>query len=84
MAKKRLFVSFDFDNDKALKDFIIGQAKHPDTPFEVADASLKEVAPEADWAARAEARIKGSDRVLVMVGAQNKGSNPSLTTCNAR
>lgn len=28
MAKKRVFVSFDFDNDKVLKDFIIGQA-HP-------------------------------------------------------
>jgi len=26
MAKKRVFVSFDFDNDKTLKDFIIGQS----------------------------------------------------------
>jgi hypothetical protein len=27
MPKKKVFVSFDFDNDKTLKDFIIGQAK---------------------------------------------------------
>lgn len=37
MAKKKVFVSFDFDNDKTLKDFIIGQAKLEDSPFEVSD-----------------------------------------------
>jgi len=41
MHKKRVFVSFDFDNDKVLKDFIIGQARLPDSPFEVIDHSLK-------------------------------------------
>jgi hypothetical protein len=68
MAKKRVFVSFDFDNDKVLKDFIIGQSKLPDSPFEVFDTSIKEAAPEKDWLARAETRIKGSNMVLVMVG----------------
>ncbi len=38
--KKRVFVSFDFDNDKKLKDFIIGQSKLSDSPFEVTDHSL--------------------------------------------
>ena len=42
MAKKRVFVSFDFDNDKTLKDFIVGQARLPDSSFEVAAHSLKE------------------------------------------
>ena len=64
MAKKRVFVSFDFDRDKVLKDFIIGQAKLPDSPFEVVDWSMKEAAPQRD----AEARIKRSDIVIVMVG----------------
>jgi hypothetical protein len=41
MAKKPVFVCFDFDNDKTLKDFIIGQSKHTDSPFEVIDCSLK-------------------------------------------
>ncbi len=40
MNKTKVFVSFDFDNDKALKDFIIGQAKNLDSPFEVSDYSL--------------------------------------------
>ncbi|MCX5782442.1 MAG: hypothetical protein NT145_07045 [Elusimicrobia bacterium] len=70
MGKKRVFVSFDFDNDRALKEFIIGQSKLPDSPFEISDASLKEAAPEKDWLERAETKIKGSDLVLVMVGSQ--------------
>jgi hypothetical protein len=68
MAKKRVFVSFDFDNDKILKDFIIGQSRLPDSPFEVIDTSMKEAAPEKDWPDKAETKIKGSDMVLVIVG----------------
>ncbi|MBX3717778.1 MAG: hypothetical protein KF738_17400 [Burkholderiales bacterium] len=68
MAKKRVFVSFDFDNDKALKDFIIGQARLPDSPFEVVDTSLKEAAPMKTWEDKARLAIKRSDLVLVMVG----------------
>lgn len=68
MAKKRVFVSYDYDNDKILKDFIIGQSKLSDSPFEVMDTSLKEEAPERDWLAKAETKIKGSEMVIVMVG----------------
>ena len=45
VSKKKTFVSFDFDNDRVLKDFIIGQARLPDSPFDVVDTSLKEAAP---------------------------------------
>jgi hypothetical protein len=68
MAKKRVFVSFDFDNDKALKDFIIGQARNPDSPFEVIDTSLKEAQPMKTWEDKAREAIRRSDVVLVMVG----------------
>ena len=64
MAKKRIFVSFDFDNDKKLKDFIIGQSRL----LEVIDHSLKEAAPERNWEIKAEAAIKRAEIVLVMVG----------------
>src|SRR5207248_8237772 len=57
MPKTKVFVSFDFDNDKVLKDFIIGQAKLHDSPFEVSDHSLKEAAPERDWEKKARAGI---------------------------
>lgn len=65
---KRVFVSFDFDNDKALKDFIIGQSRLSDSPFSVVDTSLKEAAPMKTWEDKARAAIRRSDCVLVMVG----------------
>lgn len=70
VSKKKVFVSFDFDNDRVLKDFIVGQARLADSPFEVIDHSLKEAAPERDWPLKARAAIKRSDLVLVMVGRQ--------------
>ncbi|HAG09667.1 MAG TPA: hypothetical protein DCK87_08950, partial [Desulfotomaculum sp.] len=66
--RPRVFVSFDFDNDKVLKDFIIGQSKLSDSPFEISDWSMKEAAPQANWEAEARARINRSDMVIVMVG----------------
>ena len=70
MPKTKVFVSFDFDNDKKLKEFIIGQSKNSDSPFEVADWSMKEAAPQRNWEDEAESRIKRSDLVLVMVGPE--------------
>ncbi len=69
MATK-VFVSFDFDNDKTLKEFIIGQAKLPDSPFEVSDYSLKEEAPEKTWEEKARAAISRSDTFIVMLGSK--------------
>lgn len=68
--KTRVFVSFDFDNDRALKDFILGQAKHPDSPFDVSDCSLREAAPERGWEVKARAAIARSQIVLVLVGRE--------------
>lgn len=71
MAKK-VFVSFDFDNDKTLRDFLIGQAKNADSPFEVSDYSLKEEAPEADWLKRAQTAIARSDVFIIMLGSKTR------------
>ncbi len=70
VGKKRVFVSFDFDNDRALKDFIIGQAKLGDSPFSVIDCSLQEAAPMKTWEDKGRQAIVGSDIVVVMVGAR--------------
>lgn len=74
MGKKKVFVSFDFDNDKTLKDFIIGQAKLADSPFEVTDLSLKEAAPEKDWLDKARAAISRSEIFIVMLGPKTKSA----------
>ncbi len=68
MTKKRVFISFDFDNDRVFRDFILGQARLPDPPFEVIDHSLKEAAPERNWEVKARDAIARSDIVIVMVG----------------
>lgn len=78
MAKKRVFVSFDFDNDKILKDFIIGQAKLDDSPFEVSDHSLKEAAPEKDWLDKARAAISRSEVFIVMLGSKTRTASGVL------
>ena len=70
MAKKRVFVSFDFDRDRALKEFIVGQARNGNIDVEIIDTSLKEAAPMATWQQKAEAAIKRSELVVVMVGPQ--------------
>ena len=63
---KRVFVSFDYDYDKTLKDFLIGQAKNPDSPFEIHDWSIKVASP--DWKDKARMRIRASDIVIVICG----------------
>ena len=62
MVKKRVFFSFDYDNDNNLKDLLIGQSKNPDSAFEVSDWS----APS--WEEEAEGRIKRSDQVIIVLG----------------
>ena len=78
MAKKRVFVSFDFDNDKTLKEFIIGQARLTDSPFEVADHSLKESQPEKEWARKARLAISRAEVFIVMLGPQTKRASGVL------
>jgi hypothetical protein len=62
----RIFISFDYDNDSDLKTLLVGQAKNPDSPFEIADWSIKD--PSADWKVKARERIKRSDQVVVICG----------------
>lgn len=78
MAKKKVFISFDFDNDKTIKDFIVGQAKNPDSPFEISDHSLKEAAPEKDWLDRARAAIARADVFIIMLGPKTKSASGVL------
>ncbi|MGC1852368.1 MAG: TIR domain-containing protein [Solirubrobacterales bacterium] len=74
MAKTRVFVSFDFDNDQKLKTFVLAQAKNSDSPFEVENWSLNEPAPQKTWKEKAAKRIARCDVVLVMVGPETHRS----------
>ena len=67
MAKKRAFISFDYDHDRDLKNMLIGQSRNPDSPFEIVDMSIKE-AIDSNWKDNARRRIKGCDVVIVICG----------------
>ena len=75
MAKKKVFISFDFDNDLDLKNLLVGQSKLADSPFEIADYSLKEAAPEKDWEEKALAKIKRSEIVVVIAGPETHSAS---------
>ena len=67
MAKTRVFTSFDFDHDQDLRNLLVGQAKNPDSPFELADWSVKEPMT-GDWKVKVRERIRKVDQVVVICG----------------
>lgn len=66
-TKKRVFISFDFDHDEGAKIMLAGQAKLPDSPFDFADASVKEPLT-GDWKDKVRRRMDNIDVVVVLCG----------------
>lgn len=67
MARARLFISFDYDNDEDLRNLLAGQAKHPDTPFDISDRSIKEPL-SGDWKEKFRRRLGNVDQMAVICG----------------
>lgn len=67
--KKRTFISFDYDydHDHDIKECLVGQARNPDSPFEITDMSIKEPV-SSNWKENAHRRIRGCDVVVVLCG----------------
>jgi len=81
MAKKRVFISFDFDHDEDIKTLLAGQAKHPDSPFDFTDASVK-YHLTGDWKDKVRSRMGNIDIVIVLCGQSThtaKGVADELT-----
>jgi hypothetical protein len=63
----RVFTAFDYDDDESLRNLLVGQSKHEDSPFEMHDWSVKE--PFAgDWKSKVRTRIRSVDQVIVLCG----------------
>ena len=78
---KRVFISFDFDNDEELRNTLVGQAKNPDSPFAIADYSVKEPMTE-NWRKEVRRRIRMTDLTIVICGKHThmaKGVAAELT-----
>ena len=68
MAKTRILTSFDYDHDDDLRTLLVGRSEIANSPFEMADWSVKE-ALSGDWKAKVRTRIRGVDQVIVICGA---------------
>jgi hypothetical protein len=74
MPKMRAFISFDYDHDEGAKNMLAGQAKHPDSPFDFIDASVKEHLP-GDWKEKVRRRISNVDFVIFLCGQETNRAN---------
>ena len=72
-TKTRVFTSFDFDHDEDLRNMLVGQSRNPDSPFEMADWSVKEHMT-GDWKAKVRTRIRSVDQVIVLCGEHTNGA----------
>ena len=71
--KVPVFISFDYANDDDLKTMLVGQAANEDSPFSIADWSIKEESD--DWKEKARTQIKRVDQVIVMCGKHTRHGN---------
>ena len=70
MARKRVFISFDFDHDKDIRGSFVSQAKDQDSPCHIKDGSLKEPVNEKwkKWKKEARELICKADLIIVICG----------------
>jgi hypothetical protein len=71
-TRTRVFISFDYDNDRDLRVMLAGQARKKDAPFAIADWSIKE--ESRGWEKEARERIRRSDVVIVICGLRTHRS----------
>ena len=73
IPKKRVFISFAKE-DKTLRDFLVGQNRNENSPFEFTDMSVKEPWDDS-WKTRCRIRIKGCKGVIAIVTKNTKNAS---------
>ena len=63
----RVFTAFDYDHDESLKNLLLGQARNPDSPFEMHDWSVKEPFI-GNWKDKVREKIRKVDQIIVLCG----------------
>lgn len=66
---KRVFISFDIDNDEDVKIMLAGQARLSDSPFTFKDNSVKKHLT-GDWKEKVRRRMDNVDVVIVLCGTK--------------
>jgi hypothetical protein len=75
IQENEVFVSYDSDKDKTLYEYIIGQAKLVDSPFDVSDHALQEAAPQRYWEVKARAIIARADPFIMRLGPKTRSAS---------
>jgi hypothetical protein len=65
-TKTPVYISFDYDYDRDLKELLVGQSRLPNTPFSIIDHSIKK--ETKGWKADARKRIARARVVIVICG----------------
>lgn len=68
MSKKKIFVSFDTENDSAFKNIIVGKSQEKNAKYKVANWSMKPDAKNAKWLKDVKYKVTRCDMLVVMVG----------------
>ena len=75
MADKKVFVSFEFDRDRTLKESFVSQANDFGLQLRVEDSSLREQYPAEEWRKIASQAIHDSDWVIIVIGQDTHTAN---------
>ena len=78
MSKKKVFISFDYDNDRKWKNLLVAWDKNEDFDFDLYDASLKVAINSEDAKyikSQIKPKIKAADYLLCIVGAESASSD---------
>lgn len=67
MSAKRTFISFDFDHDEDLRNLLVGQSRNPNSPFEIADWSVRQPMT-GNWRDKVRDRIRRTQLTIVVCG----------------
>ena len=64
-TKNRIFITFAIE-DKWARDYLVGQARNENSPFEFVDMSVKEPWKE-DWKTACRTKMRGCDGVIAII-----------------
>jgi len=76
MARKRVFIAFAVP-DKRYRDFLVGHARNPRTPFDFIDMSAKEPWDE-NWKTNCRTRVRGCDGVIALISKNTASADGEL------
>ena len=73
---KRIFIAFAVEDIRS-RDFLVGQARNDNSPFEFVDMSVKQPW-ETDWEAKCRSRIRGCDGVIALISKHTPAATGQL------